>query len=86
MSKIIDEKGNLNIEDLLLNNLSLNAIIEDGVVTEEEKAIQLEKVISIIKKIEEECSEHEIKLVRDLLAEFSALLFINQITQDINND
>lgn len=86
MCKIIDEKGNLNIEDLLLNNLSFQKIIEDGVVTEEEKVAQFKKVISIIKKIEEECSEREIELVRMLLAEFSALLFINQITQDINND
>ena len=86
MCKIIDEKGNLNIEDLLLNNLSLQKIIEDGVVTEEEKVAQFKKVISIIKKIEEECSDREIELVRMLLAEFSALLFINQMTQDINND
>lgn len=84
MSKIIDEKGNLNIEDLLLNNLSLKAIIEDGIVTEEEKAIQLEKVVLIIKKIEEECSDRELELVRDLLAEFSALICITQFAKPIN--
>lgn len=78
MNRLIDENGVLNIEDLLQNNASLQAILADNHITLEEKQAQFEKVASILRRIDEKCSDEEVELVRQLMAELSALIFICQ--------
>lgn len=78
MNRLIDENGVLNIEDLLQNNASLQAILADNRITLEEKQAQFEKVSSILRRIDEQCSDEEVELVRQLMAELSTLIFICQ--------
>lgn len=78
MNRLIDDNGNLKIDDLLLNNESLNAILEDGVITQEEKYAQSAKVVGILKQIDQICSDEEVELVRQLLAEMTALIIVSQ--------
>lgn len=78
MNRLIDENGVLNIEDLLQNNASLQAILADNRITLEEKQAQFEKVASLLRRIDEKCSDEEVELVRQLMAELSALIFICQ--------
>ena len=78
MDKLIDENGFLNIEDLLLNNSSLQAIMADNIITQEEKNEQSAKVVNILKEIGEKCNDEQIELVRQLMAEFSAFIIVCQ--------
>ena len=79
MKNIIDENGNLNIEDLVINNPSFIAYIADNVITDEEKKEQVSKIEAIIREIDEKCSGEEKELVRKLVAELSVLIFMNYL-------
>ena len=62
-----------DLESIMLNNTSLMKILEDGIVTEEEIAEQVEKVTAIADKLEAVCSEEHLKLIQTLIAEMNAL-------------
>ena len=79
MKHILDKNGNLNIEDLVLNNPSFIAYLADNVITKEEKTAQVAKIESIIREIDEKCSDEERELVRKLVAELSVLLVMNYL-------
>lgn len=81
MKHILDKNGNLNIEDLVLNNPSFIAYLADNVITKEEKTAQVAKIESIIREIDEKCSDQERELVRKLVAELSVLLVMNYLNQ-----
>lgn len=81
MKHILDKNGNLNIEDLVVNNPSFIAYLADNVITEEEKTAQVAKIESIIREIDEKCSDEERELVRKLVAELSVLLVMNYLNQ-----
>lgn len=63
----------LDIESIMMNNASLPKILEDGIVTEEEIKGQSEKVMQIAERLENICSEEQLKLIQALLAEMNAL-------------
>lgn len=79
MNTFFDESGGLNIDDLILQQPSFQKIMEDGVVTEEELAEQKERVIILLKKIEQGFTPEQIDKVRELLAEISVLITIRNI-------
>ena len=79
MSTFFDESGALNIDDLILQQPSFKKIMEDGVVTDEELAEQKERVIALLKKLEQNSTPEQIDQVRELLAEISVLVAINQM-------
>jgi hypothetical protein len=81
MKHILDKNGNLNIEDLVVNNPSFIAYLADNVITKEEKTAQVAKIESIIREIDEKCSDEERELVRKLVAELSVLLVMNYLNQ-----
>ena len=81
MKHILDKNGNPNIEDLVLNNPSFIAYLADNVITKEEKTAQVAKIESIIREIDEKCSDEERELVRKLVAELSVLLVMNYLNQ-----
>lgn len=81
MKHILDKNGNLNIEDLVLNNPSFIAYLADNVITKEEKTAQVAKIESIIREIDEKCSDEGRELVRKLVAELSVLLVMNYLNQ-----
>lgn len=79
MESFFDEAGNLNINDLILQQPMYVKIMEDGVVTEEELSEQKERVSSLLKQLEKNSSSEQIKIVRELLAELSVLIVISNI-------
>lgn len=79
MSTFFDESGALNIDDFILQQPSFKKIMEDGMVTDEELAEQKERVIALLKKLEQNSTPEQIDQVRELLAEMSVLVAINQL-------
>lgn len=63
----------LDLESIMMNNTSLMKILEDGVVTEEEIGEQSRKVLEIAERLQQTCSDEQLKLIRKLLAEMNAL-------------
>lgn len=63
----------LDFESILMNNASLMKILEDGIVTAEEIKEQSEKVTTIAAKLEQECTEEQLKMIQSLIAEMNAL-------------
>ena len=76
MKTFFDESGGLNIDDLILQQPSFQKIMEDGIVTEEELAEQKDRVIAILKKLEKNSTSEQIDQVRELLAEISVLVAV----------
>ncbi len=79
MNTFFDESDSLNIDDLILLQPSFKKIMEDGVVTDEELAEQKERVIALLKKLEQKLTPEQIDLVRELLAEISVLVAVRNI-------
>lgn len=79
MNKLILENGIINIEDLFQNNPSIQAILEDNMVTQDEKIQLSERITEILKSLEQTCNDEQLELVRKLLAEISALIFVTQM-------
>lgn len=80
MNTFFDESGTLNIDDLILEQPSFKKIMEDGVVTDEELAEQKERVIALLKKLEQNLTPEQIDQVRELLAEISVLVAVQNIS------
>lgn len=68
-----NEKGILDIDEMVANNASFKNIMEDGVVTEEEIKAQSDKVIAILHDMEAKYSEEQLAEIKDLLVESSVL-------------
>ena len=83
MNTFFDESGGLNIDDLILQQPSFQKIMEDGIVTEEEIAKQKDRVIAILKNLEQNSTSEQIDLVRELLAEISVLIAINTSLREV---
>lgn len=81
MKTFFDESGTLNIDELILQQPSFQKIMEDGVVTEEEIKEQRERVTNLLKKLENSLSPEQIDHVRELLAEISVLVAIQNISE-----
>lgn len=79
MNTFFDESGTLNIDELILQQPSFKKIMEDGVVTDEELAEQKERVIALLKKLEQKLTPEQIDQVRELLAEISVLVAVRNI-------
>lgn len=54
----------LDLESIMMNNASLTKILEDGIVTEEEIKEQSAKVTAIAEKLEQMCSEEQLKMIQ----------------------
>ena len=63
----------LDLESIMMNNAPLTKILEDGIVTEEEIKEQSAKVTAIAEKLEQVCSEEQLKMIQALIAEINAL-------------
>ena len=74
-----DEKGILNIDEMVVNNASFKNILEDGIVTEEEIKNQSDKVLSILHDMEAKYSNEQLEEIKSLLVESSVLYAIYNI-------
>lgn len=73
MHTLFDEKGYLNIGDIVSNHPSFKAIMEDGIVTDDELRIQSEKTIASLRKLQEICDETQQNAILDAISEMSVL-------------
>ena len=73
-----DEKGILNIDELVASNNSYKKIMEDGIVTDEELKEQSDKVLAILRNTEQKHTDEELKEIKELLTESSVLYAIYQ--------
>lgn len=81
MNTFFDNNGTLNIDELIVEQPSFLKIMEDGVVTEQELQEQSTRVQKLLKDIESSASPETIEKVRQLLAEISVLVAINEIKE-----
>ena len=79
MNSLLDKYGNLNIEDIVVNQPSFKHIIEDGIITEEEIVEQSQRVVAKIKEIEAIATPEVKEKMRQLLAEMSVLVAISNL-------
>lgn len=82
-----NEEGILNIDEMVVNNTSFKAIMEDGVITENEIKAQSEKVVSLLHDMEAKYSEEQLAEIKSLLVESSVLYAVYNFhtIQNINN-
>lgn len=73
MQTLFDENGMLNISDIVLNHPSYKAIMEDGIVTDEELKTQAETTIKSLRKLQEICNEEQQNAILDAISEMSVL-------------
>ena len=81
-----NEKGILNIDEIVTNNDSFQKIMEDGIVTDEEVKAQSDKIVSMLKDMEARYTEPQLFEINRLLAETSVLYAVYQLNalQTIN--
>ena len=68
-----NEKGIINIDEMVVNNTSFKNIMEDGVITEEEIKAQSDKVVAMLHDMETKYSEEQLSEIKNLLVESSVL-------------
>lgn len=68
-----NEKGILNIDELIMNNASFKKIMEDGIVTEEEIREQSDKVVALLHDMEKKYSAEQLNEIKELLVESGVL-------------
>lgn len=71
-----NEEGILNIDEMVVNNTSFKAIMEDGVITEEEIKAQSDKVVAILHDMEAKYNEEQLTEIKNLLVESSVLFAV----------
>lgn len=86
MNSLLDKYGNLNIEDIVVNQPSFKRIIEDGIITEEEIEEQSQRVVTKIKEIEAIATPEVKEKMRELLAEMSVLAAISSLKDIITKN
>ena len=71
-----NEEGILNIDEMVVNNASFKAIMEDGVITEEEIKAQSDKVVAMLHEMEAKYNEEQLTEIKNLLVESSVLFAV----------
>ena len=71
-----NEEGILNIDEMVVNNASFKAIMEDGVITEEEIKAQSDKVVAMLHDMEAKFNEEQLAEIKNLLVESSVLFAV----------
>ena len=76
MNALFDENGMLTLYKLVEESPSFKAIMEDGIVTDEELAAQADTVMKLLHKVEAEFSPEQQQIVERLLAEINVLYVV----------
>ena len=71
-----NEEGILNIDEMVVNNASFKAIMEDGVITEEEIKAQSDKVVAMLHDMEAKYNKEQLAEIKNLLVESSVLFAV----------
>lgn len=73
MNTFFDENGLLNIDEIVANHPSYKAIMEDGIVTDEELRDQANATIASLRHLEDICSVEQQAAVVDAISQLSVL-------------
>lgn len=73
MRSFLDEQGLLNLDEVIMKSSSFQQIMEDGIVTEEELKAHSDRVMALIEKVQQMCSEEQQVAVKELMAEMNVL-------------
>ena len=81
-----NKEGILDIDEMVMENVSFKNMMEDGVISEEEIKTQSDKVLSILHDMENKYSEEQLAEIKDLLIESSVLYAVYNLysIQNIN--
>ena len=83
-----NEDGSLIINETIMSQPSFLKIMEDGIVTDQEVEEQSKIVVNLFRRVEDELTDNQKKLVQDLLVESHVLnaifkqFSIQTITED----
>lgn len=85
MQTIFDENGLLNISDIVKNHPSYKAIMEDGIVTDQELKEQAEATLVSLRKLQTLCNEEQQNAIVDAISEMGVLFaaYHNYELQDL---
>lgn len=81
-----NEKGILDIDEMVLDNASFRNIMEDGVITEEEIKAQSDKVVAMLHDMEAKYGKEQLAEIKDLLVESSVLYAVYNLHSIQNID
>lgn len=73
MHTLFDENGYLNIQDIVANHPSYKAIMEDGIVTDQELKDQADATIASLRRLQALCNEEQQGAILDAISEMSVL-------------
>ena len=73
MKTLFDENGILNISDIISGHPSYNAIMDDGIVTDEELKNQADATVASLRKLQTLCNEEQQNAILDALSEMGVL-------------
>lgn len=75
----------LNISDIVTSHPSYKAIMEDGIVTDQELKEQADATIASLRKLQEICDEEQQNAILDAISEMSVLFaaYHNYQLQDL---
>lgn len=73
MQTLFDENGLLNIADVIANQPSFKAIMEDGIVTYQELKDQANTTIAALRKVQELCNDEQQAAVLNAISEMGVL-------------
>lgn len=73
MNTLFDKNGILNISDIVVNHPSYKAIMEDGIVTDNELKAQAEATIASLHCLQEICNEEQQSTIVDAISEMAVL-------------
>lgn len=76
MQTLFDENGMLNIADMVGNHPSYRAIMEDGVVTDQELSDQAEATIASLRRLQEICTPEQQAAILEAISEMSVLMAV----------
>lgn len=85
MNTLFDENGMLNIADIVAMHPSYKAIMEDGIVTDQELKDQADTTIASLKKLQSICNEEQQSAILEAISEMSVLFaaYHNYQLQDL---
>lgn len=73
MKTLFDENGMLNISDIISGHPSYKAIMDDGIVTDEELKNQADATVASLRRLQTLCNEEQQNAILDALSEMGVL-------------
>lgn len=85
MNTLFDKNGLLNISDVVLNHPSYKAIMDDGIVTDDELKMQADAAVASLRRLQEICNDEQQSAIVDAITEMAVLFaaYHNHELQDL---